>query len=135
MSPKQISERDAPKQQLLKSRGLFNNPKFLSMPLSTPKLPKKIHPSPHGFSADGICCPVVSVTVDAATPKKKPRYRKKTQPPTHRPPPAFWRPLQEWAGKSMGYAMGYEGSEAVPIGGVRQRKYRRDKMRTGVLSI
>ena len=100
------------------------------------KLPVKEKPNPHDIPSDKIFCPVVAAQkeleddTNSARKKKKRRGRNNVQ----RQPPSFFRPLQEWAGKSRGYAMGYEGSRPVPIGSTRQWKYRRDAMRSGVMS-
>ncbi|EKM58388.1 uncharacterized protein PHACADRAFT_193507 [Phanerochaete carnosa HHB-10118-sp] len=104
---------------------------LLTVPLN---VPAKERPSPHDFLPEKICCPVISATVlqvDRPQRKHKPRHKKKII--KLRPPPSFWRPLREWGGKSLGYAMGYEGSRPVPTGSVRQRRYRRDTMKRGVL--
>jgi hypothetical protein len=101
------------------------------------RLPAKEHPSPHDFPSDKVCCPVLAVyQTDEDGMRKKYKRRRKTIQTGASPrlPPSFFRPLMEWGGKSAGYAMGYEGSRPVPTGSVRQWKYRRDSMRSGVMS-
>ncbi|KAI0346261.1 hypothetical protein BDW22DRAFT_1425763 [Trametopsis cervina] len=103
-----------------------------------PRLPKKEHPSPHDFPADKISCPVLSAHEPSDHKTKRRRFRRRGKTAEggvkKRPPPAFFRPLTEWGGKSAGYAMGYEGSSPALTEGARQRKYRRDSMRTGVMT-
>ncbi|KAI0701322.1 hypothetical protein BC835DRAFT_1411470 [Cytidiella melzeri] len=93
-------------------------------------------PNPHDFPADKLCCPVLSVTPqgDNEPRRKKKRRRKTAQAAYPKQPPSFFRPLQEWGGKTAGYAWGYAGSRPVPTGSTRQWKYRRDSMRFGVMS-
>lgn len=104
---------------------------LLAAPL---KAPPKERPSPHEFPPEKVCCPVIPVTVTHAEslPRQhKPRHKKASGQP--RPPPSFWRPMREWGGKSLGYAMGYDGSRPIPTGSVRQWRYRRDTMKKGIL--
>ncbi|KAI0767911.1 hypothetical protein BC629DRAFT_875835 [Irpex lacteus] len=107
-----------------------------SLPLASLKLPERERPSPHDFPADKICCPVIFVSEqnNPDTQGKRRRRRRKTGDVVARQPPSFFRPLREWGGKSAGYAMGYEGSRSVAVGSARQWRYRRDSMRSGVMS-
>ncbi|GJF00052.1 hypothetical protein PsYK624_163290 [Phanerochaete sordida] len=100
--------------------------------------PSKERPSPHAFPPEKLSCPVISAAVlDAEAPphqrKRKPRHKNKPIEP--RPPASFWRPQREWGGKSLGYAMGYEGSRPIPTGSVRQWRYRRDTMKKAVFVV
>ncbi|KAF8510784.1 hypothetical protein JB92DRAFT_2938248 [Gautieria morchelliformis] len=76
------------------------------------------------------CCPFVPLTDKARSDKPK-RKRKKHRPVRDRPLPAFYRPMEEWGGKSAGYALGWRGS--WPVGRLESSRYVRDKMRKGTL--
>ena len=76
------------------------------------------------------CCPLVTLTDQSLSDTTK-RKRKRSHPVRHRPPPAFFRPMQEWGGKSAGYAMGWRGSR--PANRPESRQYARDNMRRGTL--
>lgn len=78
------------------------------------------------------CCLLVPVTDQTVDDKPKRQRRKHCGHAVQdRPPPAFFRPMQEWGGKSAGYALGWQGS--WPVDRLTSRRYTRDKMRTGIL--
>ncbi|EPQ52858.1 hypothetical protein GLOTRDRAFT_140452 [Gloeophyllum trabeum ATCC 11539] len=74
--------------------------------------------------------PVVEIAAQSHPPGRKSRRARRKCAQQPRPPPSFWRPNIEWGGKSLGYAMGYEGSLPIREGEVRQ--YARDTMRKAV---
>jgi hypothetical protein len=76
------------------------------------------------------CCPFVPLTDQARSDKPK-RKRKNRHAVRDRPFPAFYRPMQEWGGKSAGYALGWRSS--WPADRRESRQYVRDKMRKGTV--
>ncbi|KAF8515404.1 hypothetical protein BU17DRAFT_93680 [Hysterangium stoloniferum] len=75
------------------------------------------------------CCEILPILADSDShPKRK---RKKRSHPKERQLPRFFRPMQEWGGKSAGYAMGWRAS--WPSHKPGSNRYFRDSMRRGVL--
>ncbi|KAH8100152.1 hypothetical protein BXZ70DRAFT_907712 [Cristinia sonorae] len=99
-----------------------------------PKLPEQEKPSPHNVVPDKLKYPIVDDATRTEGKKRKPRRRGKTEP-RERPPPAFWRPMMEWRGKSAGYAYGFTSSRPIWTAETRWRPYRRDNMRKATLVI
>ncbi|TFK47694.1 hypothetical protein OE88DRAFT_1647492 [Heliocybe sulcata] len=77
----------------------------------------------------GKAAPIVEITTGTSSHDRSRRARRKRQQKS-RAPPSFWKPNLEWGGKSLGYAMGYEGSSALQSSEVRG--YKRDTMRKAV---
>ncbi|KZT22027.1 hypothetical protein NEOLEDRAFT_1138568 [Neolentinus lepideus HHB14362 ss-1] len=75
----------------------------------------------------GKAAPVIEITVSDSARRRRVRRNQGQKP---RPSPSFWRPKLEWGGKSLGYAMGYEGSSPFQNEDVRQ--YTRDSMRKAI---
>ncbi|CAL1716616.1 unnamed protein product [Somion occarium] len=100
--------------------------------LVSPRIPQKEKPSPHILNPEKLRHPIVelllpSKLMEHSTTRRRRRRKPKDQPP--RPPATFWRPMGEWGGKSVGYALGYQNSNAVWSEGGRWRPYQRDRMR------
>lgn len=89
-------------------------------------------PSPHDPSLAGHYCTAVSVQSSDTRAEPRKASKKKRKYVKERPPPRFWRPVSSWGGKSMGYAMGYEGSWAVDDEESQNIGYVRDTMKKGI---
>lgn len=100
--------------------------------LVSPRIPQKEKPSPHNLNSEKLRHPIVelplpSKLMEHSNTRRRRRRKPKDQPP--RPPATFWRPMGEWGGKNMGYALGYQNSNAVWSEGGRWRPYQKDRMR------
>lgn len=106
------------------------------LPPSLLRIPERTRPSPHDVPSERrLYCSVVKVDSTAIQPAEKKRRRRKhavTEREIHTA--SFFRPQQEWGGKSAGYALGYVGSRPIPMGSTRQWRYRRDNMKQGVVT-
>ncbi|KIO34793.1 hypothetical protein M407DRAFT_16741 [Tulasnella calospora MUT 4182] len=97
---------------------------------------------PRAQQSLATCCPMVhaipssstslSTHAEAQSTSKLPRTRSRKAKP--HPPPAFFRPNQEWGGHSAGYAYGYPSSRPLTKSGrfrgdTQTQKYLRDKIK------
>ncbi|TCD61656.1 hypothetical protein EIP91_008125 [Steccherinum ochraceum] len=103
-----------------------------------PRLPEKSRPSPHNPNTEKLKYPVVECQPTQVEEKRRvSRRRRKAEQKQKepRPPPAFWRPMMQWGGKSAGYAFGFTSSRPIWTETTRWRPYRRDNMRKATVVV